>query len=65
MNKLWYGFWMSGVFLAGMNCALNLAKLVPTNPDKEGSWVTVAASIFFSVVIAIIVKRDIYESDVS
>jgi hypothetical protein len=61
MNKLWYGFWISGIFLAGMNCALNLAKLQPSNSDTEGSWGAVAFSLFFSVVFAILAKEDINE----
>lgn len=61
MNKLWYGFWLSGIFLAGMNCALNLSKLLPMNPDKEGSWGAVVFSLVFSVLFAIVAKRDVID----
>ena len=37
------------VFMGAFLTALNLTRLVPTNPDYEASWTTVCIALFLAI----------------
>ncbi len=46
------------VFSAGFVCAMNLSRLLPTNPSYEANWFKVGFTLFLAVVFATFAFRE-------